>query len=89
MRRLSHSDLETEIFLAIKAMPKVDLARLKSKLTMDTEMACGQIAQVVAARLDNKSSCVVRADMREDGRTSPGLGSFGIDEPWPAELAGF
>lgn len=83
MHRLSRQQIEILIAVTIATAPPLVKSRLRSKLTSDKDWARGELARMIAAKLDNDGSMVVVAD-------TVGLapyqrrGSWGVDEEPPA-----
>ena len=82
MRRLSRSEIETTIAVTLATAPPLVKSRLRSKLTTDKDWARGELARLIAAKIDNDSSMVIVTEML-------GLlhydrpGKWGVDEPDP------
>lgn len=84
MHRLSRAQLETMIAVTLATAPKLVQSRLRSKLTTDKDWARGELAKLIAAKLDNDSSMVVVTEMLRllpyDRR-----GKWGLDEVPPCD----
>lgn len=82
MRRLSRSEIETLIAVTLATAPPLVKSKLRSKLTTDKDWARGELAKLLAAKLDNESSMVIATDMlRLNPYDRPGR--WGVDEPDP------
>lgn len=79
MHRLSRTEIETLLFVALKRIPRTTINRLRS-LPGESDKAANEIAAMLAAQMDGNSVCVVRADTNPKTLLA---GRFGTDEPWP------
>ena len=82
MHRLSRAQIEDLIAVTLATAPDLVKQRLRSKLTSDKDWARGELARIIAAKLDNDSSMVVVTEML---KTIPydRPGKWGIDELAP------
>lgn len=82
MRRLSRREIEIIIAVTLATAPPLVKSRLRSKLTTDKDWARGQLAEIIAAKLDNQSSMVIVTEMLNlIPYDRPG--KWGIDEAPP------
>ena len=82
MHRLSRAEIETLIAVTLATAPPLVKSRLRSKLTIDKDWARGELARLIAAKIDNDSSMVVVTEMlRLIPYDRPG--KWGVDEPAP------
>ena len=87
MRRLSRTDLEALVFVAIATAPPGIKRGLKSKLTAEVDQARGELARMICDKIDNASSMVIVTEMIGEAHRSY-RGHWGVDEPDPAAVPG-
>ena len=82
MHRISRAEIESLVAVTLATAPPLVKQRLRSKLTTDKDWARGELARLIAAKVDNDSSMVVVTEMLRlfpyDRR-----GQWGVDEPPP------
>jgi hypothetical protein len=87
MHRLSRTDLEALIFVAIATAPPGIKRGLKSKIPEEVDQARGELAQMICDKIDNCSSMVIVTEMIGEAHRSY-RGRWGVDEPDPAVVPG-
>lgn len=82
MRRLSRSEIENLIAVALATAPPTVKSKLRSKLTTHKDWARDELAKLIAAKVDNDSSMVIVTELLG---TLPydRPGKWGVDEPDP------
>jgi hypothetical protein len=84
MHRLSRAEIETLIAVTLTTAPRLVKSKFRSKLTTDKDWARGELAKLIATKLDNESSMVVVTEMLQllpyDRR-----GKWGLDEVPPCD----
>ena len=84
MRRLSHDDVVTRLYVALKTAPRLLLKGMQGRPDQSDD-ATDKLATLLASQVSGESSCVVQADPLPNSYQT---GKFGIDEPWPCEVNG-
>lgn len=85
MRRLERTELATLLSVALHTAPAHIKQKLRSKLAQEADAACDALADLMAARLDNRSYMVIAADMVSMKPSGERIGLWGFDEPDPFE----
>lgn len=83
MHRLTGQDLHDILYVAIRTAPKLVTSKLHGKLPQEGDKATAELARLIAARIDNDSTMVVRADLVRNPPYGEQPGKWGIDEPEP------
>ena len=85
MRRIERDELATLLSVALHTAPAHIKQKLRSKLAPEADAACDALADLMAARLDNRSYMVIAADMVPMKPSGERIGLWGFDEPDPFE----
>lgn len=84
MHRLTRSQIETLLVVALTTADKVALSWFKSKKRLESERGREMLAASLAARVDNDSSMVIVTEpIGEPTHRRPG--KWGVDEPDPTQ----
>ena len=81
MRRLSHDDVVTRLFVALKTAPRLLIREIKGRPDQSDD-ATDKLANLLAKQVSGESSCVIQTDPLPNSYQS---GKFGVDEPWPCD----
>lgn len=84
MHRLTRAEIETLLAVTLATAPPLVKSKLRSKLTTDKDWARGELAKLLAAKVDNDSSMVIVTELLG---TIPydRCGKWGVDEPDPTQ----
>lgn len=81
MHRLSHADVVTRLFVALKTAPRLLLKGMQGRPDQSDD-ATDKLAHLLAKQVSGESSCVIQTDPLPNSYQA---GKFGVDEPWPCD----
>lgn len=83
MHRLTGQDLHDILYVAIRTAPKRITSKLAGKLPVEGDAATRELVRLIAARIDNGSTMVIRADLVRRPPYGEQPGEWGVSEPDP------
>lgn len=85
MHRMSRSDLETILSLAISTAPKVIKQLSRSRSIEHVEWSTREMIKHICDQVDSESRMVIQTE-RKPGAEVYGMGKWDVDEPSPCPL---